>query len=77
MTPVNPNNQYHCIGASYDRANLDTQYDAQAQADNRQKLINCIPEQEWAESVDVSEGQARQGIRCVSRDHLLVGMWHS
>lgn len=70
MTPVNPNNQYHCIGASYDRANLDTQYDAQAQADNRQKLINCIPEQEWAESVDVSEGQARQGIRCVSRDHL-------
>ncbi|MGR5168875.1 bifunctional tRNA (5-methylaminomethyl-2-thiouridine)(34)-methyltransferase MnmD/FAD-dependent 5-carboxymethylaminomethyl-2-thiouridine(34) oxidoreductase MnmC [Vibrio astriarenae] len=70
MTPVNPKNQHHCIGASYDRTHLDTEYDENAQQDNRQKLINCIPDQDWPNLVDVSQGDSRQGIRCVSRDHL-------
>ncbi|MFG0772680.1 bifunctional tRNA (5-methylaminomethyl-2-thiouridine)(34)-methyltransferase MnmD/FAD-dependent 5-carboxymethylaminomethyl-2-thiouridine(34) oxidoreductase MnmC [Vibrio plantisponsor] len=70
MTPCNPNNQHHCIGASYDRSHLDQEFDPQAQVENAQRLKNCLPQQTWPNSVDVSENQSRQGIRCVSRDHL-------
>ncbi len=70
MTPCNPNNQHHCIGASYDRSHLDQQFDPQAQVENADKLKNCLPLQSWPDSVDVSGNESRQGIRCVSRDHL-------
>ncbi len=70
MTPCNPNNQQHCIGASYDRSHLDLQFDPQAQIENAQRLKNCLSEQTWPASVDISDNQSRQGIRCVSRDHL-------
>ena len=70
MTPVNPNNQHHCIGASYDRSHLDYQFDPQAQRENSQKLANCVPNQNWPQEVDTTGEQSRQGIRCVSRDHL-------
>ncbi len=70
MTPVNLNNQHLCIGASYDRSHLDYEFDAQAQQDNSDKLINCIPNQTWTKDVDTTGNLSRQGIRCVSRDHL-------
>lgn len=70
MTPVNPNNGHHCIGASYDRENIDTKFDPAAQKENGLKLSKCISDQDWPSEVDTSENHARQGIRCVSRDHL-------
>ncbi len=70
MTPVNPNNGHHCIGASYDRSNLNYVFDPIAQQDNGDKLRHCVPNQTWPIDVDTSSNQARQGIRCVSRDHL-------
>ncbi|MDW3145064.1 FAD-dependent 5-carboxymethylaminomethyl-2-thiouridine(34) oxidoreductase MnmC, partial [Vibrio sp. 2094] len=70
MTPVNPNNQHLCIGASYDRSHLDYEFDENAQRDNVEKLVKCIPNQEWTKEVDTSGNLSRQGIRCVSRDHL-------
>ncbi|HAS6340285.1 TPA: bifunctional tRNA (5-methylaminomethyl-2-thiouridine)(34)-methyltransferase MnmD/FAD-dependent 5-carboxymethylaminomethyl-2-thiouridine(34) oxidoreductase MnmC [Vibrio vulnificus] len=70
MTPVNPNNQHLCIGASYDRRHLDTEFDVNAQQENAEKLTQCVPNQEWAKEVDTSGNLSRQGIRCVSRDHL-------
>ncbi|EJL6389291.1 bifunctional tRNA (5-methylaminomethyl-2-thiouridine)(34)-methyltransferase MnmD/FAD-dependent 5-carboxymethylaminomethyl-2-thiouridine(34) oxidoreductase MnmC [Vibrio vulnificus] len=70
MTPVNPNNQHLCIGASYDRRHLDTEFDANAQQENAEKLTQCVPNQAWAKEVDTSGNLSRQGIRCVSRDHL-------
>lgn len=70
MTPVNPNNGQHCIGASYDRNNLNYEFDAAAQQDNGDKLRKCVPNQAWTQEVDTSGNQSRQGIRCVSRDHL-------
>lgn len=74
MTPVSQQNGQHCIGASYDRQNLTLTFDAQAQQENAQKLIRCLAEQTWPLEVDVSGNQSRQGVRCVSRDHLpLVG----
>ncbi|MDP2575235.1 bifunctional tRNA (5-methylaminomethyl-2-thiouridine)(34)-methyltransferase MnmD/FAD-dependent 5-carboxymethylaminomethyl-2-thiouridine(34) oxidoreductase MnmC [Vibrio penaeicida] len=70
MTPHNPNNMQHCIGASYDRDNIDKEFDQVAQNENAEKLRNCVPNQAWTQDVDVSKGDSRQGIRCVSRDHL-------
>lgn len=70
MTPVNPNNQHHCIGASYDRSQLNYLFDPVAQKENADKLRHCVPNQPWADEVDSSSNQSRQGIRCVSRDHL-------
>ncbi|EKY4882782.1 TPA: bifunctional tRNA (5-methylaminomethyl-2-thiouridine)(34)-methyltransferase MnmD/FAD-dependent 5-carboxymethylaminomethyl-2-thiouridine(34) oxidoreductase MnmC [Vibrio vulnificus] len=70
MTPVNPNNQHLCIGASYDRRHLDTEFDVNAQQENAERLTQCVPNQAWAKEVDTSGNLSRQGIRCVSRDHL-------
>lgn len=70
MTPVNPNNGEHCIGASYDTVHRDTNFDPQAQQENLAKLHHCVPDQPWTKQVDVSGNQSRQAIRCVSRDHL-------
>ncbi|MFM2589251.1 bifunctional tRNA (5-methylaminomethyl-2-thiouridine)(34)-methyltransferase MnmD/FAD-dependent 5-carboxymethylaminomethyl-2-thiouridine(34) oxidoreductase MnmC [Vibrio sp. TBV020] len=70
MTPVNPNNGHHCIGASYDRSHLDNVFDPRAQQENGDKLRKCVPDQSWPEQVDTSGDLSRQGIRCVSRDHL-------
>lgn len=70
MTPHNPLNQQHCIGASYDRSQINQMFDPIAQQENGQRLINCIANQNWPKDVDTSGNQARQGVRCVSRDHL-------
>ncbi|MCG9700466.1 bifunctional tRNA (5-methylaminomethyl-2-thiouridine)(34)-methyltransferase MnmD/FAD-dependent 5-carboxymethylaminomethyl-2-thiouridine(34) oxidoreductase MnmC [Vibrio natriegens] len=70
MTPVNPNNQQLCIGASYDRSHLDYKFDSNAQQDNADKLVKCVPNQTWTNEVDITGNLSRQGIRCVSRDHL-------
>ncbi|NVD06154.1 bifunctional tRNA (5-methylaminomethyl-2-thiouridine)(34)-methyltransferase MnmD/FAD-dependent 5-carboxymethylaminomethyl-2-thiouridine(34) oxidoreductase MnmC [Vibrio sp. JPW-9-11-11] len=70
MTPVNPNNGQHCIGASYDRSHIDTEFDPIAQQQNGERLTRCVPNQSWPRQVDTSSDQSRQGIRCVSRDHL-------
>lgn len=74
LTPVNPHNQHHCIGASYHRGNEAVEYSEADQQHNRQRLIDCFPDAEWPHEVDVSNGDARCGVRCATRDHLpLVG----
>ena len=70
LTPQNPHNQQHCIGASYRRGQADMQYSEEDQLKNRQRLIDCFPQAEWPKEVDVSAGDARCGVRCASRDHL-------
>ena len=74
LTPQNPTNQQHCIGASYHRGNEETRYREDDQQQNRQRLIDCFPAAEWAKEVDVSDNEARCGVRCATRDHLpMVG----
>lgn len=70
LTPQNPSNGHHCIGASYHRGETDMRYSDADQAQNRQRLIDCFPDAAWAQEVDVSEGEARCGVRCATRDHL-------
>lgn len=74
LTPQNPNNQQHCIGASYHRGVEEMQYNEEDQQHNRQRLLNCLPDVDWPEEIDVSAGEARCGVRCATRDHMpLVG----
>lgn len=70
LTPQNPANGHHCIGASYHRGETEMKYSEEDQLQNRQRLIDCFPQAEWAKEVDVSGGDARCGIRCATRDHL-------
>ena len=74
LTPQNPNNQQHCIGASYHRGRRDMVFNEEDQRHNRQRLIDCFPQQDWVQEVDVSANEARCGVRCATRDHLpMVG----
>lgn len=74
LTPVSPTYATHCIGASYHRGATTTDYRADDQQGNRQRLINCLPGANWPEKVDVSGSEARIGVRCATRDHLpMVG----
>lgn len=74
LTPQNPNNQQHCIGASYHRGVEEMHYNEEDQLHNRQRLLNCLPDMEWPREVDVSATEARCGVRCATRDHMpLVG----
>ncbi|WP_039058814.1 bifunctional tRNA (5-methylaminomethyl-2-thiouridine)(34)-methyltransferase MnmD/FAD-dependent 5-carboxymethylaminomethyl-2-thiouridine(34) oxidoreductase MnmC [Enterobacter sp. Bisph1] len=74
LTPQHPHHQQHCIGASYHRGAVETAYSEADQQHNRQRLLDCLPQAEWAKEVDVSAGEARSGVRCATRDHLpMVG----
>ena len=74
LTPLSAEHQTHCIGASYHRAEDTASYRETDQQQNRQRLINCLPESDWTREVDVSQQQARNGVRCAIRDHLpMVG----
>lgn len=70
LTPVSPNFGTHCIGASYHRGDTTTDFRADDQQENRQRLINCLPDSALAQQIDVSDNQARNGVRCATRDHL-------
>ena len=70
MTPQDPEDGLHCIGSSYDRKNIDREFDPQAQVENKEKLLRSVTDQSWPNEVDISGNQSRQGIRCVTRDHL-------
>ncbi|AKP32543.1 bifunctional tRNA (5-methylaminomethyl-2-thiouridine)(34)-methyltransferase MnmD/FAD-dependent 5-carboxymethylaminomethyl-2-thiouridine(34) oxidoreductase MnmC [Yersinia aleksiciae] len=74
LTPVNPANQHHCIGASYQRGDIATDFRAEEQHENRDRLLRCLPQVSWPQQVDISDNQARCGVRCAIRDHLpMVG----
>ncbi len=74
LTPQNPLNHHHCIGASYHRGQAQAAYSEADQQQNRQRLLDCFPQAPWAQEVDVNGGEARCGVRCATRDHLpMVG----
>ncbi|MFI0489558.1 MAG: bifunctional tRNA (5-methylaminomethyl-2-thiouridine)(34)-methyltransferase MnmD/FAD-dependent 5-carboxymethylaminomethyl-2-thiouridine(34) oxidoreductase MnmC [Yersinia sp. (in: enterobacteria)] len=74
LTPMNPANQHHCIGASYQRGDTATDFRTGEQQENKERLLRCLPQVSWPQQVDVSHNQARCGVRCAIRDHLpMVG----
>ncbi|MEZ8094472.1 bifunctional tRNA (5-methylaminomethyl-2-thiouridine)(34)-methyltransferase MnmD/FAD-dependent 5-carboxymethylaminomethyl-2-thiouridine(34) oxidoreductase MnmC [Photobacterium swingsii] len=72
LTPKNTTSETHCIGASYGRNNTNTDFSDDEHASNKQRLINSLPEADWPKDVDMSDNQARVGVRSASRDHLPI-----
>lgn len=70
LTPVSPTFGTHCIGASYHRGDTATAFRADDQQSNRQRLMACLPQAAWPQQVDLSDNEARTGVRCATRDHL-------
>ncbi|MDO6579760.1 bifunctional tRNA (5-methylaminomethyl-2-thiouridine)(34)-methyltransferase MnmD/FAD-dependent 5-carboxymethylaminomethyl-2-thiouridine(34) oxidoreductase MnmC [Photobacterium sp. 2_MG-2023] len=70
LTPVNPDTQTHCIGASYRRNSTDLSFSPEEHQDNQTRLAECLPAVDWPTAIDVSAQDARTGVRCASRDHL-------
>ncbi|MFD1804754.1 bifunctional tRNA (5-methylaminomethyl-2-thiouridine)(34)-methyltransferase MnmD/FAD-dependent 5-carboxymethylaminomethyl-2-thiouridine(34) oxidoreductase MnmC [Mixta tenebrionis] len=70
LTPLSPAFGSHCIGASYHRGDTSIAYREDDQQENRERLRRCLPDCAWTEAVDVSAGEARNGVRCATRDHL-------
>lgn len=74
LTPASPRHHTHCLGASYHRGDTATDYRDTDQQQNRQRLIDCLPDSQWTAGIDISAQQARCGVRCAIRDHLpLIG----
>lgn len=70
FTPVDPQDNLHCVGASFRRDKLDLEISRQEQEDNQWHLTHCLSKAKWTQDVDFSQNQARVGIRCTIRDHL-------
>lgn len=70
LTPVSPDTQTHCIGASYRRNSTDLSFSPEEHQDNQTRLTECLPAADWPQNIDFSAHDARVGIRCASRDHL-------
>lgn len=70
FTPVDTQDNLHCVGASFRRDRLDLAISTKEQNDNQWHLAHCLSDAKWLEEVDFSQNQARVGIRCTIRDHL-------
>ncbi len=69
LTPENPKNHTHCIGATYNRNEKNNDFRMRDQINNKARLVQCI-DTEWANEIDIEHTQARIGVRSASRDHL-------
>ncbi|MCW8996991.1 MAG: bifunctional tRNA (5-methylaminomethyl-2-thiouridine)(34)-methyltransferase MnmD/FAD-dependent 5-carboxymethylaminomethyl-2-thiouridine(34) oxidoreductase MnmC [Psychromonas sp.] len=67
LTPVH--NHAHCIGATFKRHRLDSDFSLQEQNENKQKLTKCITDKEWAKQIDCDHDNANVAIRSTTRDH--------
>lgn len=65
-------NKHHCLGASYIKNPRTLDYSDSEQVANLGQLQTSYPNQTWVDDVDISEQDARVGVRMVSRDHFPV-----
>ncbi|MEQ4987083.1 bifunctional tRNA (5-methylaminomethyl-2-thiouridine)(34)-methyltransferase MnmD/FAD-dependent 5-carboxymethylaminomethyl-2-thiouridine(34) oxidoreductase MnmC [Proteus vulgaris] len=70
FTPVDNQDNLHCVGASFRRDRLDFTISSEEQEDNQYHLTHCLAKTPWCFDVDFSQNNARVGIRCTIRDHL-------
>lgn len=67
LTPIN--NGVHCMGATFKRHVMDSNFSLDEQLDNKHKLQKCIANKSWVEQINVDHQHANIGIRCTTRDH--------
>jgi tRNA 5-methylaminomethyl-2-thiouridine biosynthesis bifunctional protein len=70
LTPADKN--LHCVGASYVKNPSNVDFSLTEQLDNGEKMKQSFPNAQWPNDIDVSDNDARVGIRMVSRDHFPV-----
>ncbi|AZG75203.1 FAD-dependent oxidoreductase [Shewanella livingstonensis] len=70
LTPQH--NQLHCIGASYVKDPKHLDFCPLEQHENSLKMQQSFPNSNWPHNIDVSNNDARVGVRMVSRDHFPV-----
>jgi tRNA 5-methylaminomethyl-2-thiouridine biosynthesis bifunctional protein len=70
LTPQH--NQLHCVGASYVKGPLHLDFCPLEQQENSLKMKQSFPNSNWPTDIDVSNDDARVGVRMVSRDHFPV-----
>ncbi|MCL1107323.1 FAD-dependent 5-carboxymethylaminomethyl-2-thiouridine(34) oxidoreductase MnmC [Shewanella algicola] len=64
--------QLHCVGASYVKDPKHLDFCPQEQHENSLKMKQSFPNSNWPNDIDVSNNDARVGVRMVSRDHFPV-----
>ncbi|UAL45346.1 FAD-dependent 5-carboxymethylaminomethyl-2-thiouridine(34) oxidoreductase MnmC [Shewanella inventionis] len=70
LTPQH--NKQHCVGASYVKDPQHLNFCPQEQHENSLKMKQSFPHSNWPNDIDVSNNDARVGVRMVSRDHFPV-----
>ena len=70
LTPQH--NQLHCVGASYVKDPQHLDFCPIEQHENSLKMQQSFPNSNWPNDIDVSNNDARVGVRMVSRDHFPV-----
>lgn len=70
LTPLSAQYKTHSIGASYRRNSRDRQFLLAEQQQNRQRLIDCLPQADWAKTINTQHQDGRVAVRCATRDHL-------
>ncbi|MGI2170500.1 FAD-dependent 5-carboxymethylaminomethyl-2-thiouridine(34) oxidoreductase MnmC [Shewanella sp. MF05960] len=70
LTPQH--HQLHCVGASYVKDPKHLAFCPQEQHENSLKMKQSFPNSNWPNDIDVSNNDARVGVRMVSRDHFPV-----
>jgi tRNA 5-methylaminomethyl-2-thiouridine biosynthesis bifunctional protein len=67
LTPAHDSS--HCVGASYIKDPQSLEFSKEEQAENGLKMRDSFPNQQWPQDIDVSDMDARVGVRMVTRDH--------
>ena len=70
LTPAHE--QLHCVGASYVKNPENQTFCPVEQYENGQKMRQSFANVDWPNDIDISENDARVGVRMVSRDHFPV-----
>ncbi|WP_351078428.1 FAD-dependent 5-carboxymethylaminomethyl-2-thiouridine(34) oxidoreductase MnmC [Shewanella sp. CAL98-MNA-CIBAN-0140] len=70
LTPQH--NQLHCVGASYVKNPQHLDFCPLEQHENSLKMQQSFPNSNWPHDINVSNNDARIGVRMVSRDHFPV-----
>lgn len=70
LTPVFQ--QQHCVGASYVKSPQHVDFCPIEQVENGKKMNQSFTDVSWPNDINVSDNDARVGVRMVSRDHFPV-----
>lgn len=72
LTPADQAATNHCIGASHVRNSADRTFSLAEQQQNGEKIRHNLSGCDWLQEIDLSDNQARIGVRCSTRERLPI-----